>query len=159
MALRILLRAGVDHGDVKESVWTKPEATAAVILGGAGHLPQATRRPAGVGAEIRSGLPFHHGGDDFAFLEDLVLQEVSAVLAKLRVKRQAKQSVGSAFVKDVLRDICEEGLGLVGAVLFEEPDLTGLMDGEERIADPGQLAEPDQAKAHVAGFTHEGMRK
>src|SRR5437867_7975316 len=103
VALRILLRAGVAHPDVEESVRAKLNAAAAVVLRHAHDLPQTPRRPLRVGAKIRRCQTLDHDGGNLSFFKYLVLEIVFAILAKARMKRQAKQSVWSTLVEDFFR--------------------------------------------------------
>ena len=136
VALRILLRAGIAHRNVKEPIGAEPNAAAAVILGRARDLPQPPRRQAGVGAQIRRRLPLDNRGQNPALFEHLVLEVVLAVLAKFWMKRHAEQPVRSTFIEDLLRHVGEQRFHAVGCALFQKPDSAGLMDDEA----PAQLS-------------------
>ena len=110
VALRVLLRTGVAHRDVEKSVGTESDAAAAVVLRYAHGLPQTPRRLAGVTAQIGRRFAFDDGSHNPALLKHLMLEIVFAVLAELRMKRQAEQPVRTAFVEDVLRHIREQCL-------------------------------------------------
>src|SRR5205085_1289204 len=133
------------------------DAAPTVVLRGTHHLPKTTRRPAGICAQIRRCGSLHNRGDNLAFFEDLVLEEVAAVFAELRMESHSQQTIGPAFVEDVFRQISKQRLGFIGAALFEQPYFPSLMNGNERVARAREWTEPHQAEAHVAGLLHKGV--
>src|SRR6185503_18193780 len=100
-----------------------------------------------------------HGRGNLALLEYLVLEKVAAVLAKLRMERQAKQPVRSALIEKVFRDVTEQRLHVIRCAFFKQPNLAGLMHDEERVADSRELAEPNQSRTHVPRLVDERVRE
>src|SRR5262245_7675362 len=144
VALRVLLRAGIAHRDVEVTIRTELNAAATMVLSGAHDLPQPARRLAGVGVKILSRLSLDHDGRDLGIFENLMLEEVFAVLAKARVKRQTEQSVRTPLIEQFAGHVSEQRFRVIRRVLFQQPYFSGLMHDKKGIAQTRHLPEPNQ---------------
>src|SRR3954465_13558376 len=126
MPVRILLRAGVSHADVKKAVRTKCDASTAVVKRRADQRPYTARWLAGVRAKIRLKLPLHDDRGNLAVFEDLVFEIVFAVFAESWMKGEPKQPVRTAFIEYLFRYIREQCFHFIRRELFEHPDFSRL---------------------------------
>src|SRR4051812_15535556 len=99
------MRPGVSHHHIKEAVWPKLQAAAAVILGHT-HYPQnLARRFAGFSLEISTELFFHDERRGLPFLEHLVKKIVFPVLPKFRMKSHVQQTIRPPLAEHLAREI------------------------------------------------------
>lgn len=159
VTLRVLLRPGVSHSKIEIAVRAKLDAAATVVLGHADHLQHPARRLTRITPEIRCCLSLDQHCGNLVFLKDLVLEIILPVLTKLWMECQAEQAIGSAFVKQLLRQIDEQRFLVTLSALFEQPDFAGLMNDDKGVAQARNLSEPDESRPHITGLVHEGVGK
>src|SRR4030095_12270942 len=75
------------------------------------------------------------------------------------MKGEAEEAIGTSFVEDAAGHVAEERFRFVGASFFNEPELAGLVHGDEEIGRSGDVMKIHQPKTNVSRFLNEGVRE
>ena len=151
VSVGVIVRTGVAHGEVEETVRPEFHAATAVILGNALDEDQASARPARIAEEVGRELFLDEDGGHGAFLEDLVLQVVLPVLAELWMEGHSEEAVRPTFAEDFGGEVGEHRLRFPGRGLLHPPDHSLLVEHEEIVGPARDLVDAGQAGLDLSG--------
>ncbi len=149
VAFGIALRSGIAHTDVEVSIGAELERSAVVPVGNGVERDDFLEGLAGIGFEIGSSNALHDEACEAIALGGVVYDVVFAVLSVVGMEDHAEQAAGAG---DNAAGCEECGFGFDGAVLFIEPDFSGLVlyDGEG-VGEAGNSPEPGRMLECVLG--------
>src|SRR4029450_5693576 len=110
-------------------------------------------------SEVGRGQLLHHHRRNLSVLEDLMLEIVFAVLPETRMKRQTQQTIRTALVEKFRAEVSEHRLAVPVWFFLKQPDFSGLMNDQKRIAQARQLPEPDQPVTNIARLVNKRVRE
>ena len=145
VAVRVTVRAGIAHREIKVAVRTEGDAAATVIAGEAGNLDEAAGGFAGIMKKIGGHCLFHEDGCNTVLLEGLVFQVVLPVFFELRMERDTEQAVRTGFAVSFGYLVGEEGLLFVMVGFLNQPDKADLVCDQRCVRLTGNGPEAGEA--------------